>query len=354
MYFNPVGFDPFAFLNSDGFGGLSNAPGQLVGAAMNLGRGLGYVSPIQSTSQSALGGGAVDNGDGTFTLPASTAARVFFNLADLVPDAIYFPTCTVISGTGTVSLDVAASAVTNFSVAPGSVIQSTGYRPSGYDATFRFFDVRHVSGGPFVVRPNLSLRGSVGLISEAATQAVLANKPVLAAGGSPNFLAMSFDGSNDILNGAAPSAVPTGETYLFAGLTGSTVAPVQTLIARRSGSTSGDSLLRIEAGFPIFITNNAGFTQIAGGTIAANTPFCLSTTRAAASRILRLNGSQVASDTAAQVFNNTTALTIGGETGANFYNGAGTLEIYIPATCTAAELAILDRAGRVSCGLDLS
>jgi hypothetical protein len=266
-----------------------------------------------------------------------------------------------VSGSGTLAVDIADSVLADVVVSPGSVINLTGYRAAGYDATFRFMDIqKNVAGGPFVVRPVLGVRRTPGLINNAATQAVLANKPVLALGGSPHFLAMSFGGDDSLV--VAGSGAQTSPHWGIAAIRSNISGANKTFLSLGAGSSATPRIGQFSINASnrlqvVYGTDGAVFTTgvdtVAppGGYFVADILSDGTTTAMSKDGALVTTISPNAGTT-------TCANRVVGGAFTNISSEAFNGDIAFCAmgfsAITAGEIAILRRAARVCAGLDLS
>jgi hypothetical protein len=347
MYAAPVGFDPYAFLNSDGSGGVSKTAGQLVGAAMDLSGGMGLggnqfaagfdlsaapwgtrgtlstVTPTGFTNTSGAGAGREVTVDANFVYDWS----VTYTKSDsITPFGVLIDVALVES---------TASSGTISGTSPGA---------------FGSFYLR-LGGNASVTITGISLRRSSSGLTNAATQATTANKPTIAAGPSSLFNGFSFDGVNDQLATAVLAASAT-ETHVVSAVLPSVVA-ANGFGRRRTTGLAGETSFRVAAGGALemqsFVAGPTGVTA-SGGAISANVPFTAAGCKAAASNYARLNGTQTATIAATNVATAaSTALTIGNDA-ANFMAGTMYFYAWLPAEPTAADLAILERAAGICSG----
>jgi hypothetical protein len=240
MYFNPVGFDPYAFLNSDGSGGLSNAPGQLVGTALDLSRGVGsgtdFVAPLNFTNWTITGSTTVLSANSFSTSAANSGFVKSFSGLVTGRSYVIRAVGTTTASSGNLILRGNITSLPNLPLRNG---------PGSFDVTQQVVwtetssQMFLFSQQPATVTfTALEIRPAVSSITDAATQATNANKPILAEGPTPWFQALSFDGVNDSLTTAAlPPAAE--ETFCVAVL--APTLPIAAVAARRdSGSAAGE------------------------------------------------------------------------------------------------------------------
>lgn len=133
------------------------AVGQRIG--LTLDRAYGGMRGAELPAPTAsLAGGATNNGDGTFTIPASGSIRFEYTLASLVNGMLYeFEIERVgVASTGTISVDWCDGPDTVMTAAAAGVKHQHRDARATYDSTYRFLDVVAAAASSITFRINFA------------------------------------------------------------------------------------------------------------------------------------------------------------------------------------------------------
>jgi hypothetical protein len=188
-------------------------------------------------------------------------------------------------------------------------------------------------------------------VGNDATQATLANKPVLTLGGSPHFLGLGFDGDNDLL--ATANLAATAQEVLIISARVNAIGPTREIASRWPiTGTPGEIILQYSGSNMVVTYNNGTSQNIVAGTISANTPFVVTAIKGASSVSSRLNGVAGASLAGAGVAQVSACPFRLGLSGAapGAIDGPIFAGFWVPGAPTAAEIEILERFAGICAG----
>jgi hypothetical protein len=342
MYAAPVGFDPYAFLNSDGSGGVSNTAGQLVGAAMDLSGGMGR-GPETSGATSAVGSGVLI-GPGEVSTPGSPANEVFCVRAGTASGQSFIITADVTVVSGGVRVLMPGGTASEAYTTSGSIT----YIANAVTAPNVFFQA---FGATFVgtIR-NFRIFQAPAPLANAATQSTTANKPIIAAGPTSLFNGFSFDNTDALATGAMAG---TASECVIASVRYRAINPTSSWFNRGTAGLPGSMAGQVNvAGTLTLIVRDAiGFQTVdASNAVSANEILTMSMTKAATRAYVRKNSVELATGAFAGVAQaSPTPLTLNVGFAANAQMDLFFVA-WLPAEPTAAEFAILERAAGICSG----
>jgi hypothetical protein len=375
MYAAPAGFDPYAFLNSDGSGGVSNTAGQLVGAALDLSGGMGYAGPELTTNGAfssnttgwdirAATSGTISWTPGTLRFE-SPPSGLSLGAAQLVTGLIigqpYLLSgrCRYVSGPGAARIqlrDANGGGGSDLFVPP-VVTSPTFIETSAIwvaTQTTAWVTLLSSPGATISEFQNISLRAVSSSLANAATQATTANKPIIAAGPTSLFNAFAYEGINSRL-ATANIAGSANETFVISLRPTVSLGAVAKEIATHWSSTGllGDILVRTSAGeqFQMLYHDGTTFRSATGTALPVGQYSVLTAIKATSRCYVRQNGVEtgsVAFGGGVQVA--AVPVAFGSGFAAAPLVAQYAFKVWLPAEPTAAELAILERAAGICAG----
>jgi hypothetical protein len=356
MYFAPVGFDPYAFLNSDGSGGLSNAPGQLVGAALDLSGGMGYAGPnpfaagfdLSAAPWITLGTLSSITPTGfTNSSGGGAGRRITIETGFVYEWSVSFTKSDSTTLFG-VLLDPSGTSTTASSgTLSGTTLATTG-----------FFYLR-LDNNASVTITSISLRRSSSVFANAAAQATTANKPVLAAGPTPNFLALSA-GTDTWMQSSLFCSNTSAHWAVFSGLASAAGTARSFLnLGQGLGTNARVAQFRLNSTntlSAIYRTDAGVTSEATAGIATAGSPFTASLVFNGTNATAALDG---VSGTAAAINSGLTSpersIFLGAfQSNIENWRSQAYFAAYGNGSPTAAEISALVRFARICSGQDLS
>lgn len=243
-------------------------PGEVIGFAMSerawsgktLAEIIAAATELSHVDVATTAGTVTDNGDGTYTLGANSAARFRFNVASLESGATYRVGFNI-TGIGATSLgtDLADTSTATFTTTGA---KSYYGRRDVYDSVYRFVDVTSGSGGGTITPPKLrKIPGKHG------AQATLSFRPKYQSGGGA-----LFDGNDDNL--PTPYRAGAGGNFIAAKATiPATIPATQIIMGTQDAGPANRFWLGVDPdgrarGGVGSVNNHYGTSDLRGRTVA--------------------------------------------------------------------------------------